>query len=110
MVIEFPHVTAQSGAMRYPIFLLALCGALTLTEPAQAADCFADYKAKQDRPLKLHYGVMQLQGACRRGAARSEIQARLAQQGWTLLNVVSVFGPEGLQERRANAGVYFLRF
>ncbi len=76
----------------------------------QAADCFADYKAKQDNPLRLHYGVMQITGPCAKDPARGEVAARLAAQGWTLLNVISVFGPEGLGERKANAGTYYLRF
>ena len=44
------------------------------------------------------------------GAAAGVIAPRLAQQGWTLLNVLSIFGPEGLAERKASAGAYFLSF
>ncbi|MFW8635877.1 hypothetical protein [Cribrihabitans pelagius] len=83
---------------------------LTFTSPAQAADCYADYKAKQDNPLRLHYGVIALSGPCKKQAAKAEIQARLTPGGWTLLNVLSVFGPEGLEQRKANAGPYYLRF
>lgn len=90
---------------------LALITALALPVSALAAsDCYADYKAKQDDPLRLHYGVIQVQGACKRKPAKAEISARLAQNGWTLLSVISVFGPEGLNQRRANAGTFFLRF
>lgn len=90
-----------------PVLAAALLG---LAAPAQAADCYADYKAKQDNPLRLHYGVIQLDGSCRKRAARAEISSRLAASGWTLLNVLSVFGPEGLQQRKADAGPYYLRF
>lgn len=91
-----------------PLVLAAVLALLAL--PAQAA-CYADYKAKQDGPLRLHYGVIQLpDNACSPGAAQGEVRRRLAAQGWTLLNVVSVFGPEGLGERKANAGAHFLRF
>lgn len=85
---------------------------LALGGPA-SAECFADYKAKQDDPLRLHYGVAQVSdSACQggRGAAEAELAPRLAAGGWTLLNVLSVFGPEGLGERKASAGEYFLRF
>jgi len=85
---------------------------LALGGPA-SAECFADYKAKQDDPLRLHYGVAQVSdSACSggAGAAGSELAPRLAAGGWTLLNVLSVFGPEGLAERKASAGEYFLRF
>lgn len=76
---------------------------------AQAA-CYADYKAKQDNPLRLHYGVVQISGPCDVGSARSEVNARIRNSGWTLLNVISVFGPEGLAKRKASAGPFFLAF
>ncbi|MEW2912165.1 hypothetical protein [Leisingera sp. JC11] len=97
--------------MKQILLIPALAAALlALSPPAAAADCYADYKAKQDNPLRLHYGVIQLSGACSKQAARGEIQARIARAGWTLLNVLSVFGPEGLQQRKANAGPYYLSF
>lgn len=89
---------------------LAFAAGLGLAAPA-AADCYADYKAKQDDPLRLHYGVAQVgDGNCAPGAAAGEIAPRLAGDGWTLLNVLSTFGPEGLDERKQSAGAYFLRY
>ncbi len=76
---------------------------------AQAA-CYADYKAKQDDPLRLHYGVAEIGGTCSAEAAAQELRSRLARAGWTLLNVVSVFDERGLDERQDSAGPYFLRF
>ncbi len=37
--------------------------ALVLAGPA-AAECYADYKAKRDEPLQLHYGVAQVGFGC----------------------------------------------
>ena len=91
--------------LRLPLATAAL---LLLTLPA-GAECYADYKAKQDNPLRLQYGVAQVSACDRKGAA-AELRPRLEQAGWTLLNVLSVFGPEGLDERKASAGEYFLRF
>jgi hypothetical protein len=90
------------------IFAMALIG---LALPADAA-CYADYKAKQDAPLRLHYGVAQVSDAVcgSNDAAKGELAPRLAADGWTVLNVVSTFGPEGLDERKASAGQYFLRY
>ena len=54
---------------------------LTLTLLAVAAPqgasaaCYADYKAKQDNPLKLHYGVAELTGACANKEAKAELKA-----------------------------------
>ena len=87
---------------------LSFAVAATLALPAQA-ECYADYKAKQDDPLRLHYGVAQV-AACDKGAAKAELGERLAAAGWVLLNVIGVFGPEGLEERKASAAEYFLRF
>lgn len=76
------------------------------------AVCFADYKAKQDAPLRLHYGVMEVPDAVCEGAAQAAevVAERLGQAGWQLLAVVSVFGPDGVEARRGDAGAYFLRF
>jgi hypothetical protein len=79
--------------------------------PVQAA-CYADYKAKQDDPLRLHYGVAELpDSACESTkAAASALAPRLAQNGWTLLNIVSIFGSEGLEQRKDSAGPNYLRY
>lgn len=110
VVIEYQRTRAQCRAMKHIAILVALVACLAAPAAAGAETCYADYKAKQDKPLRLHYGVAQINGACRAKAAQAELAGRLGQNGWTLLNVVSVFGPEGLNERKANAGSYFLRF
>lgn len=108
-VIEYLARRAQSGRMKQIVFIALALATLNVAQPAYA-QCYADYKAKQDNPLRLHYGVVQLQGTCQASAARAEIAQRIARAGWTLLNVMSVFGPEGLNERKDSAGPYFLRF
>jgi hypothetical protein len=91
-------------------FVTLFAIAVMASSPA-AADCFADYKAKQDDPLRLHYGVAQVSDdACNAKGAARELAPRLADAGWTLLNIVSTFGPEGLDERKASAGDNFLRY
>lgn len=79
--------------------------------PVQAA-CFADYKAKKTDPLKLHYGVIELyESSCdSTQSVADEITKRIGVGGWRLLNVMSVFGTEGLSERKDSAGPYYLRF
>ena len=89
-------------------FLSALL--VAFSTPAFAADCYADYKAKQDNPLRLHYGVAKVTGPCTKASARAQLGQRLSAQNWKLLNVVSVFGPEGLAQRKNIAGSNFLRF
>lgn len=87
---------------------IALC---ILASPASAS-CFADYKAKKDNPLQLHYGVIELPNSVcgSKGAAKSEISDRLQGTGWTLLNVLSIFDASESQKRRASAGQFFLRY
>lgn len=85
--------------------------AMALMAGAADAACYADYKAKRDDPLRLHYGVMEVPDrACNPSDAARVIDRRLNDAGWQLLNVLSVFGPEGLEEKKANAGDFFLRF
>jgi len=87
--------------------LVSLAAAL----PA-SAQCYADYKAKQDNPLRLQYGVAELPAnACNDArAAAAHLAPRLQRDGWILLQIVSTFGPEGLESRRRDAGRFFLRY
>lgn len=91
---------------------LIVLTAFTFSAAPVAAQCYADYKAKQDNPLQLHYGVMELpERACgSTDAAAREISGRIATDGWTLLNVLSIFGQDGLAERRESAGEFYLRY
>ena len=71
--------------MKTCLLSTAIAAATLLALPATAA-CYADYKAKQDNPLKLHYGVIELPDvAC--GSAQDaapEVSRRIAADGWTL--------------------------
>ncbi len=92
--------------MKQLLLTLALIG---FASTANAA-CYADYKAKMDNPLRLHYGVIELpDSACSVGAAASNIARRLT-GGWELLEVMSVFDESGLESRRNRAGQYYLRY
>ncbi|EBA05011.1 hypothetical protein RB2150_13016 [Rhodobacteraceae bacterium HTCC2150] len=78
---------------------------------AANAGCYADYKAKQDDPLRLHYGVTQLSEAtCTKAAAHAKLESTLSSDGWKLLNVITVFGDDELSTKESNAGQYFLRY
>jgi len=91
--------------------LIALGLLVALASPASAA-CYADYKAKRGNPLKLHYGVVELPDtACGSvDAAAAQIASRIGRDGWVLLNVISIFENSGLEQRKDNAGDYFLRY
>lgn len=96
-------------------FLVPFFVALVLIGAAASsshAACYADYKAKRDAPLRLHYGVIELpDSSCgNASAAERAISSRIAVDGWTLLTVLSTFGPDGLDARRANAGEFYLRY
>ncbi|MCI5109648.1 MAG: hypothetical protein MRY75_03760 [Marivita sp.] len=86
------------------------CLAMLFWPAAAQAACYADYKAKQDAPLRLHYGVAEISEPCTPASAEAQLQTRLAQAGWTLLNVVSVFDDSGLAERKESAGPNYLRY
>ena len=96
--------------MKHLLIPLCTAASLLLATPAFAQDCYADYKAKQDSPLRLHYGVAQINGSCSNASAQSELTSRLAAQGWTLLSILSTFAADGLAERKQSAGPYYLRF
>lgn len=89
----------------------ALMAALTLMAAPAAAACYADYKAKRDDPLRLHYGTIRIDGnTCTPEAAAAQIRSRIARDQWTLLSVLGVFDESGLAERKASAGQFHLRY
>ncbi len=91
--------------------ILAVFALLASTQIASAA-CFADYKAKTENPLKLHYGVIQVDVSpcAMSNKVEQTVKSRVAAGGWTLLQVQSVFEDSGLEARKKDAGAYFLRF
>jgi hypothetical protein len=91
--------------------VLAIFLTTVLASPLSAA-CYADYKAKQDDPLRLIYGVMELPDAVcgDPSAAGGEVSWRLEAAGWHLIKLQSIFGSDKLDQKRADAGEYFLRF
>lgn len=91
--------------------LLVTVATFALAGQASAA-CFADYKAKRDKPLRLHYGVIELpDAACKSKAkAAEEISIRISNGDWQLLNVMSVFRDKGLATRQESAGEFYLRY
>lgn len=96
--------------MRQTLAPLAILIALALPAAAQA-DCYVAYKAKQDSPLRLHYGILSISGSCpSSGQAASIARARLASGGWVLLNVIGLSQATPTDSMRANAGAYYLRY
>ena len=90
---------------------LTLILMLLLAVPARA-ECYVDFKAKRDDPYGLAYGVSLVSDeVCGKPKqAFVELAPRLAVDGWTLKKILSSFGPEGLAERKASAGEFFLRY
>ena len=84
--------------------------ALMMSATIAQAACYADYKAKQDDPLRLHYGVTEVRGDCSVDSAERQLRDRLSADGWQLLNVLGVFDDAGLDERKDSAGEFFLRY
>lgn len=90
--------------------MLTLTFALALPGAARA-DCYVEYKAKQDSPLRLHYGILALSGACPgKSAAARQAENRLASGGWVLLNVLGLSENSPSDQMKANAGANYLRY
>ena len=92
--------------------VFALCLVLVTAGTANAA-CYADYKAKQDDPLQLHYGVVQLangNGCPAMAKAERQVARRIGSDGWQLLTVMSLSTQQPTDRQRSNAGQYFLRY
>lgn len=109
LIFQSPGRTVQG--MKTHLILAAFAVAAVFASTAHAA-CYADYKAKQEKPLKLHYGVVQVDiSPCTMSqTVTKQVRQRLKSAGWQLLQVQSVFDDGGLGKRRKDAGKFFLRF
>lgn len=98
--------------MKKRSFLTACLLSLAVTTAPASAACYADYKAKRENPLRLHYGVIQIDTTpCTMSdRVKQSVAARLDRAGWQLLQVQSVFDDGGLGKRKNDAGEFFLRF
>ena len=98
--------------MKQIFFSFCIALLVGLGGPAMAADCYADYKAKQDNPLRLHYGVVEVnvQPCQMSGAVSDKVSQRVAAGGWMLLQVESVFDETGLEAKKRDAGEFYLRY
>lgn len=93
-----------------PLSIAALAALIVLPFGANAA-CYAEYKAKREDPLKLHYGVAQVaDDACAPDAAAVALAPRLANDGWILLTIVGMIGDADLEAVKESAGAYFLKY
>ena len=72
-------------------FSLVLCFT-TLFSAAYANECFVLYKAKKDNPLKLHLGLIQINGQCASHDIEGITIQRLNSSGWKLLKIVKFTG------------------
>ncbi|MBU2866617.1 hypothetical protein [Pacificibacter marinus] len=94
-----------------PPRLIAAALALAVLPMSANAACYAEYKAKRDNPLKLHYGIAEvLDAQCNASAAQAALAPRLAADGWVLLSVVGFVDEAALQGKKESAGSYFLRY
>ena len=109
-ILNIPVNSAHIAHMKRVSSISAALIALLVAGPATAA-CYADYKAKKDDPLRLHYGVAEIKDKdCSKEAAKKQLAKRLEKDGWELLSVVDVFDTDGLDQREESAGTYFLRY
>lgn len=91
--------------------IVAAALAFALVPLSANAACYAEYKAKRDNPLKLHYGIAEVSDAqCDKSAAKAALTPRLAANGWVLLSVVGFVDAAALQGKKKSAGAYFLRY
>ena len=70
--------------------ITTLVTGLVLASSAAQAACVVEYKAKRDNPLELYYDVAQVDGDCSVADATERLRQKLANQGLTLLKVLSV--------------------
>lgn len=89
-----------------------ILGLFVVTAGSAQAACFVEYKAKKDDPLRLHYGILQLNSAScpSKSDAAAQAASRLSKGGWTFLNVVGMSKDTPSAGKKANAGSNYLKY
>ncbi len=110
VILNITGHTATITPMRNILRLSALLVGLTLATQV-SAQCYADFKAKQDDPWQGQYGIIELPAsACGSIAAAKRYAAPvIARSGWELLQIRSIFDASEFQSRSANASVIHRR-
>ena len=88
---------------------LVLCFT-TLFSAAYANECFVLYKAKKDNPLKLHLGLIQINGQCASHDIEGITIQRLNSTGWKLLQIVKTSSNIDAEKMEKDLGDYFLKY
>ncbi len=109
-ILHNPGPGVSFDAMKRTLMLTVLLLGMALAGQA-SAQCFADYKAKQDNPLRLQYGIVELPAeACGSPQAAADYAAAvIARSGWTLLQIESIFDASEFQRRSGHAGAIHRR-
>jgi hypothetical protein len=68
------------------------------------------YKAKKDNPLKLHLGLIQINGQCSDHDVEGITNKRLSSTGWKLLQIVTASGNIDTKKMESDLGDYFLKY
>ena len=88
---------------------IVLCFA-TFFSAAYANECFVLYKAKKDNPLKLHLGLIQINGQCSAHDVEGITSKRLSSTGWKLLQIVKASSKIDTEKMESDLGDYFLKY
>lgn len=76
----------------------------------QADECFVLYKAKKDKPLKLHLGLLLIDRACSDNEVEVITRQRLYLARWSLLQIVNMSDTNEENKLKSDLGEYFLKY
>ncbi|WP_127106179.1 hypothetical protein [Pararhodobacter zhoushanensis] len=96
--------------MRLKHLILAAGATLVMALPASAA-CYAEYRAQQQNPVQLAFGVAEIRGgSCDAQSAATYLRSALARSGWTLSNIVSTVSSNSAPGNSGYTNGHYLRF
>ena len=96
--------------MKYVVANIVFLVAVAIASQA-SAQCYADYKAKQDKPLRLQYGLIELPASACGSTAAAERHAApvIERSGWTFLLIDSILTEAEFNARKDDASAVHLR-
>lgn len=87
-------------------FWICISGSAALA----SGECYYLYKAKKKPPLQLHLGMIKINDTCSAGPHKAQLSNRLAQNGWTLIQIVKRYPKIDGVKFKNDLGEFFLKY
>jgi len=105
-----PYTLRMFAMTKMIISALAFWICISGSAALASGECYYLYKAKKKPPLQLHLGMIKINDTCSAGPHKAQLSNRLAQNGWTLIQIVKQYPKIDGVKFKNDLGEFFLKY